>query len=164
VVPLPAVLLDLCLALSIALSLVVLLVALGTRDPLEFSSFPALLLVMTVFRLALNVSSTRLILTKGQAGKVIEAFGHFLIGGNYAVGVVIFLISSASTSSSSPRAPGAWPRWRRASRSTRCPASRWPSTPTSAPGSSTSARPSGGARRSRAWPTSTAPWTAPASS
>jgi len=92
VVPLPGVLLDLCLALSIAVSLVVLLVALGTRDPLEFSSFPALLLVMTVFRLALNVSSTRLILTKGEAGKVIEAFGHFLIGGNYAVGVVIFLI------------------------------------------------------------------------
>jgi flagellar biosynthesis protein FlhA len=92
VVPLPGVLLDLCLALSIAVSLVVLLVALGTKDPLEFSSFPALLLVMTVFRLALNVSSTRLILTKGEAGKVIEAFGHFLIGGNYAVGVVIFLI------------------------------------------------------------------------
>ncbi len=92
VVPLPGVLLDLCLALSIAVSLVVLLVALGTRDPLEFSSFPALLLVMTVFRLALNVSSTRLILTKGEAGHVIEAFGHFLIGGNYAVGVVIFLI------------------------------------------------------------------------
>jgi flagellar biosynthesis protein FlhA len=92
VIPLPGVLLDLCLALSIAVSLVVLLVSLGTRDPLEFSSFPALLLVTTVFRLALNVSSTRLILTKGEAGKVIEAFGHFLIGGNYAVGVVIFLI------------------------------------------------------------------------
>ena len=92
VVPLPGVLLDLCLALSISISLVVLLVALYTTNPLDFSSFPALLLVTTLFRLALNVSSTRLILSKGEAGEVIEAFGHFVIGGNYAVGVVIFLI------------------------------------------------------------------------
>jgi flagellar biosynthesis protein FlhA len=92
VVPLPAVLLDLALALSIGISLVVLLVALYTTDPLEFSSFPALLLLLTLFRLALNVSSTRLILGKGEAGKVIEAFGQFVIGGNYAVGLVIFLI------------------------------------------------------------------------
>src|SRR5215218_7362729 len=92
VVPLPALLLDMFFAISIATSLVVLLVALYTTDPLEFSSFPALLLVMTLFRLALNVSSTRLILSKGEAGKVIEAFGHFVIGGNYAVGLVIFLI------------------------------------------------------------------------
>ena len=92
VVPLPGVLLDLALALSIGLSLVVLLVALYTNDPLEFSSFPALLLVMTLFRLALNVSSTRLILSKGEAGKVIQAFGQFVIGGNYVVGLVIFLI------------------------------------------------------------------------
>ncbi|MBV9880921.1 MAG: flagellar biosynthesis protein FlhA [Gemmatirosa sp.] len=92
VVPLPAILLDLCLAASIGTSLVVLLVSLYTTDPLEFSSFPALLLVMTLFRLALNVSSTRLILSKGEAGKVIEAFGNFVIGGNYAVGIVIFLI------------------------------------------------------------------------
>src|SRR3954469_10654347 len=92
IVPLPPVLLDLCLATSIGMSLVVLLVSLQTTDPLEFSSFPALLLVMTLFRLALNVSSTRLILSRGEAGKVIEAFGTFVIGGNYAVGIVIFLI------------------------------------------------------------------------
>ena len=92
VVPLPAVLLDMCLALSIAASLVMLLVALNTTDPLEFSSFPSLLLITTLFRLALNVNSTRLILSKGEAGKVIEAFGNFVIGGNFAVGVVIFLI------------------------------------------------------------------------
>src|SRR5881398_4039089 len=73
VVPLPPVLLDLCLATSIGMSLVVLLVSLQTTDPLEFSSFPALLLIMTLFRLALNVSTTRLILGKGEAGKVIEA-------------------------------------------------------------------------------------------
>ena len=92
VVPLPAVLLDLCLAASIGLSLVVLLVSLYTTNPLDFSSFPALLLLLTLFRIGLNVSSTRLILTHGHAGKVIEAFGNFVIGGNYAVGIVIFLL------------------------------------------------------------------------
>jgi flagellar biosynthesis protein FlhA len=92
VVPLPAFLLDLFLATSIGLSLVVLLVALYTTDPLEFSVFPAMLLLLTLFRLALNVSSTRLILSEGEAGKVIEAFGQFVIGGNYAVGLVLFVI------------------------------------------------------------------------
>jgi len=92
VVPLPPFLLDLCLSLSIGISLVVLLVSLYTTDPLEFSSFPALILLLTLFRLALNVSSTRLILSEGHAGQVIQAFGKFVIGGNYAVGVVLFLI------------------------------------------------------------------------
>ncbi len=92
VIPLPSPLLDLLLATSIASSLVVLLVALNTTDPLEFSVFPTLLLLMTLYRLALNVSSTRLILGQGSAGKVIEAFGAFVVGGNYAVGIVVFLI------------------------------------------------------------------------
>jgi flagellar biosynthesis protein FlhA len=92
IVPLPTTLLDLFLAASIGSSLAVLLVALQTTNPLEFSSFPALLLLLTLFRIGLNVSSTRLILTEAHAGKVIEAFGQFVIGGNYAVGVVIFLI------------------------------------------------------------------------
>jgi flagellar biosynthesis protein FlhA len=92
VLPVPPLLLDLLLATSVASSLVVLLVALYTEDPLEFSVFPTLLLVLTLYRLALNVSSTRLILARGEAGKVIEAFGAFVIGGNYAVGIVIFLI------------------------------------------------------------------------
>ncbi len=92
VVPLPPFMLDMFLSLSIGISLVVLLVALYTRDPLEFSSFPALLLLLTLFRLALNVSSTRLILSQGRAGQVIEAFGQFVIGGNYVVGLVLFLI------------------------------------------------------------------------
>jgi flagellar biosynthesis protein FlhA len=92
VVPLPPVLLDLCLAASIGLALVVLLVSLYTTNPLDFSGFPALLLLLTLFRIGLNVSSTRLILTHGHAGKVIEAFGNFVIGGNYAVGIVIFLL------------------------------------------------------------------------
>ena len=92
VVPLPSILLDLFLATAIGLSVVVLLVALYTTDPLEFSSFPALLLLLTLFRLALNVSSTRLILADGHAGEVIQAFGQFVVGGNYAVGIVLFLI------------------------------------------------------------------------
>ncbi len=92
VVPLPAALLDLCLAASIGLSLVVLLVSLYTTNPLDFSSFPTLLLLLTLFRIGLNVSSTRLILTEAHAGKVIAAFGQFVIGGNYAVGIVIFLL------------------------------------------------------------------------
>ena len=92
VLPLPTIVLDLFLALSIAFSLLVLLVALNTSRPLDFSSFPALLLILTLYRLSLNVSSTRLILGRGEAGSVIESFGEFVIGGNYAVGVVIFLI------------------------------------------------------------------------
>ena len=92
VMPLPGFLLDLFLAVSFALSLVVLFAVLGSRDPLEFSIFPSLLLLLTLFRLGLNVSSTRLILSTGHAGKVIAAFGNFVIGGNYIVGLVIFLI------------------------------------------------------------------------
>ena len=92
IVPLPPILLDLFISLSIGISLVVLLLALNTSDPLEFSSFPSLLLLLTLFRLALNVSSTRLILSEGHAGQVIQAFGQFVIGGNYAVGLVLFLI------------------------------------------------------------------------
>lgn len=92
VVPLPAVLLDLLVVLSIAAALVVMMVSLNTRQPLEFSVFPTVLLMLTLYRLALNVASTRLILGDGDAGNVIAAFGSFVIGGNYAVGVVIFLI------------------------------------------------------------------------
>jgi len=91
-VPLPGVILDLFLATSIGMSLVVLLVALNTTDPLDFSGFPSLLLLLTLFRLALNVCSTRLILSQGHAGAVIQAFGEFVIGGNYAVGLVLFII------------------------------------------------------------------------
>ncbi len=91
-VPIPGLMLDLLLATSIGASLVVLLVALYTTNPLDFSGFPSLLLLLTLFRLALNVCSTRLILSQGHAGAVIQAFGEFVIGGNYAVGLVLFLI------------------------------------------------------------------------
>ncbi len=97
VLPLPTILLDLLFTFNIALSIIVLLVALYTLKPLEFSVFPTILLVTTLLRLSLNVASTRVILLEGHtgpdaAGQVIEAFGHFLIGGNYAVGLIVFLI------------------------------------------------------------------------
>ena len=92
VVPLPPFMLDALLALSMALSIVILLVTLSARDPIEFSIFPTLLLLITLLRLGLNVCSTRLILSTGHAGQVIAAFGNFVIGGNFVVGLVIFLI------------------------------------------------------------------------
>ena len=97
VLPLPAVLLDVLFTFNIVVSLVIIMVAIGTRRPLEFSSFPSVLLFATMLRLALNVASTRVILIQGHegeaaAGKVIEAFGQFIIGGNYLVGFIIFII------------------------------------------------------------------------
>jgi len=97
VLPVPSFVLDIFFSFNIALSIIVLLTALYTVRPLEFMVFPAVLLVTTMLRLSLNVASTRVVLTEGHtgpdaAGKVIEAFGHFLIGGNYLVGVVVFVI------------------------------------------------------------------------
>jgi flagellar biosynthesis protein FlhA len=92
VVPLPAAVLDLLLGLNITASLLILLVSMQIKRPLDFAVFPSLILIATLFRLALNVSSTRLVLTDGYAGKVIEAFGHFVIGGSLVVGLVIFVI------------------------------------------------------------------------
>ncbi len=97
VLPLPPFLLDLFFTFNIALSLVVLLVVVYALRPLDFGLFPSMLLVATLLRLALNVASTRVVLLEGHAGpdaagKVIEAFGEFVIGGNYAVGLVVFLI------------------------------------------------------------------------
>ena len=97
VLPLPPFLLDVFFSFNIALSVVVLLTSLYTVKPLDFLAFPAVLLISTMLRLSLNVASTRVVLTHGHtgpdaAGKVIESFGHFLIGGNYAVGIVVFII------------------------------------------------------------------------
>jgi len=92
ILPVPTPLLDLFLALNIGLSLLVLLAIIYVKDPPEFSGFPTLLLALTLFRLALNISSTRLVLTQGYAGQVIDSFGHFVIQGNYIVGAVVFLI------------------------------------------------------------------------
>lgn len=92
VLPLPSGLLDFLLTINISLSVIILLVCLFTKEPLEYSTFPTILLISTVFRLGLNVSSTRLILLHGEAGDVIHAFGEFVVGGNYVVGFVIFAI------------------------------------------------------------------------
>ncbi len=90
--PVPPLLLDLLLTVSIALALLVLLIILYVEEPADFAGFPTLLLFITLFRLALNVASTRLILLDGYAGHIIEAFGNFVVRGNYIVGLVVFLI------------------------------------------------------------------------
>ncbi len=92
IMPIPAIMLDTFLALNLGLSLLVLLAIIYVKDPPEFSGFPTLLLALTLFRLALNISTTRQVLVNGYAGQVIEAFGHFVIQGNYIVGAVVFLI------------------------------------------------------------------------
>ncbi len=97
VLPLPAFMLDILFTFNIAISIMVLLVGVNSLKPLDFASFPAVLLLTTLLRLSLNVASARIVLLEGHtgpdaAGKVIEAFGHFLVGGNYAVGIVVFVI------------------------------------------------------------------------
>ncbi|AWB90374.1 flagellar biosynthesis protein FlhA [Salinibacterium hongtaonis] len=92
VVPVPAALLDVLLIVSILFALVILLTSMFVKKPLDFSVFPSLLLVATLFRLGLNVASTRLVLGEGYAGQVIEAFGHVAVGGSLIIGAVIFLI------------------------------------------------------------------------
>ncbi len=97
VLPLPPMLLDVLFTFNIALSIMVLLVGLSTLKPLDFAAFPTILLLTTLLRLSLNIASTRVVLLEGHtgpdaAGKVIEAFGHFLVGGNYTVGIVVFVI------------------------------------------------------------------------
>ena len=97
IMPVPKALLDVCFTLNIALSVAILMAALNAEKPLDFSAFPSVLLFATLFRLALNVASTRVVLVNGHlggaaAGKVIEAFGEFLVGGNFAVGLFVFLI------------------------------------------------------------------------
>lgn len=97
IIPLPVILLDLALAFSLATGILILLVALYIHRPLDFSVFPSLLLITTLFRLSLNVATTRIILSKGHegpgsAGEVIEAFGNFVVGNNYVIGFIVFSI------------------------------------------------------------------------
>lgn len=97
ILPVPPIIIDLLLSLSITVSVIILMTAMYIIRPLEFSVFPSVLLLATLFRLALNVASTRLILLHGSegteaAGQVIKAFGNFVVGGNYAVGIIVFLI------------------------------------------------------------------------
>ena len=92
VIPLPPAMLDVLVATNIAFAITIMMVAMYTRDVLDFSVFPSLLLLVTLFRLAINVSSTRLILLQANAGSIIESFGEFVVGGSVVVGIVVFLI------------------------------------------------------------------------
>src|SRR5256885_347668 len=97
ILPLPPLLLDLALAISITLSILILMTSLFIHTPLEFSAFPTILLISTMLRLSLNLASTRLILSRGHegtdaAGHVIEAFGNFVMGGNFVIGIIVFAI------------------------------------------------------------------------
>ena len=92
VIPFPPMLLSILIIINISLALIVLLTTMNMQEPLEFSIFPSLLLLLTLFRLGLNISTTRSILSTGDAGKVVETFGSFVVGGNIIVGLVVFLI------------------------------------------------------------------------
>jgi len=97
VLPLAPFVLDVFFTFNIALSIIILLVSMFTRHTLEFTAFPTILLFSTLLRLALNVASTRVIFLRGHtgtnsAGRVIESFGHFLVGGNFAIGIVVFIM------------------------------------------------------------------------
>ena len=157
-VPLPPLALDVLFTFNIALSVAILLTTIYVGRPLDFGVFPTILLVVTLLRLALNIASTRIVLLNGHtgtsaAGKVIEAFGEFVVGGNYAVGLVIF-----------GRVQHAYRKCPRASRSTRCPANRWQSMRISMPASSTRTKPANDARKSARKRISMARWTVQASS
>ncbi len=91
-VPLPSPLIDMLLAANLAVTILLLLVTVGVKHPLEFSVFPSLLLLLTLYRLSLNVGTTRLILLHGDAGRIVSTFGGFVVGGNLVVGMVVFLI------------------------------------------------------------------------
>ncbi|MEK7375974.1 MAG: FHIPEP family type III secretion protein, partial [Candidatus Margulisiibacteriota bacterium] len=91
-VPLPAFILDILVTLNIASALMILLVAMYLKEPLEFAAFPSILLVVTLYRLSINIAASRLILLNGFAGEVIASFGNFVVSGNYIVGGIIFTI------------------------------------------------------------------------
>ncbi len=92
IVPLPAFILDILLTLNLAFSLVILLVAMYLKEPLEFGAFPSILLIVTLYRVSVNIAASRLILLNGYAGEVIAAFGNFVVAGNYIVGAIVFII------------------------------------------------------------------------
>src|SRR6476619_6908760 len=169
ILPLPPLLLDLALAISIIISVLILMTALFIHTPLEFSSFPTVLLIATMLRLALNLASTRLILAHGHegtdaAGHVIEAFGNFVMSGNFVIGIIVFAILVIVNFVVITKGSAASPKSPPASNWTRCPASRWRSTPICPPAGSTRRPPRHGARSSRTKAASSAPWTAPRNS
>ena len=137
VLPLPAFALDLLFTFNIAMALMVMMVAAYMIKPLDFAAFPSVILLTTLLRLSLNVASTRVVLLEGHAGpgaagQVIESFGHFLIGGNFAVGLIVFailvVINFIVVTKGAERIAEVGARF--TLDAMRCPASRWRSTPT----------------------------------
>ena len=124
IVPMPTWLIDVLLTVSITFAIVILLVSFYISEALKIASFPTILLMCTLFRLALNISSTRLVLAHGYAGEVINAFGSFVVGGNYVVGGVLFLIITIVNFIVIARAPSVFRRLPPALRWMPCPASR----------------------------------------
>ena len=138
ILPLPPMALDILFTFNIALSLVVVMAVFYVARPLEFGVFPSVLLLATLLRLALNVASTRVVLLHGHtgtgaAGKVIESFGEFVVGGNYAVGVVVFIILTIINFVVVTKGAGRISEVTAGLPSMPCPASRWRSTRTSMP-------------------------------
>jgi flagellar biosynthesis protein FlhA len=136
--PIPAVLIDVGVAFSIALSVLILMVALWIERPLDFSAFPTVLLVATLLRLALNIATTRLILANGAggltaAGYIIGGFSKLVMSGDFVIGLIIFAILMTVTSSSSQKARRELRRSARGSRSTQSRGRKWRSTRTSRP-------------------------------
>ena len=132
----PTWLVDIGLSTSITLSVLILMVAIWIEKPLDFSSFPTVLLVATLLRLALNLATVRLILAGGHkglgaAGSVIKGFAAFVVGGDFVIGVVLFAILVVINFMVITKVPAASPKWPHASRSMPCRASRWQSTPIS---------------------------------
>ena len=134
ILPLPSLLLDFALAISITFSVLILMTALFIQTPLEFSAFPTVLLIATMLRLALNLASTRLILSRGHegtdaAGQVIQAFGNFVMGGNFIIGIIVFtilvIVNFVVITKGSGRIAEVAARFHRDS----SPANRWRSTP-----------------------------------
>ena len=169
VVPLPPILLDAFFTFNITLSLIIMLAVIYVQRPLDFAVFPTVLLGVTLLRLALNVASTRVVLLHGHtgpgaAGHVIEAFGNFVVGGNYAVGIVVFVIFVVINFVVVTKGAGRVSEVSALSRWTRCPASRWRSTPTERRPHHAAASHRRAAPRSCKRRTSTARWTARASS
>jgi len=122
--PIPPQLLDFLILTNFSFALLLLLLTFYVEKPVEFSTFPSLLLIATLFRLSLNIGATRLIFTNADAGKVIAAMGSYVVGGNYVVGLIVFVILVSSSTSSSPTVRSAWPKSPPGSRSTACPGSR----------------------------------------
>lgn len=161
IMPIPIVVIDMLIGFNLGFAILLLMVALYLNTPVEFSSLPGVILISTVFRLALTVATTRLILAEGDAGSIIHTFGDFVISGNIAVGIVIFLIVTMVQFMVLAKVPNELQRCRRASRLTHCLGSRWPSTRSCATDTSISMKLAVGAPHWSRKANFMEPWTAP---